>query len=180
MKSRRKHIKLIFFLVTTVWVILWAAILVPEFIKFVSNNPSYAGAFTIPISFLIKWIGYWISLFVLGWILTGKHAVRFSFGMLFFLTIWIILSPPNCISPQGDLLVTQGNYSCLMGDDSLISWIFHFIVPYGNNVMLFGKALMWYVTYVLGAVIFIALTILTLSKKDLWLAVVNKFNGNKK
>jgi hypothetical protein len=172
-KVRKKHIKLLFFVAATVWVILWAALFLPIFLKFIANNPNFVGQFTIPVAFAIKWFGYWISLFILGWLLTGKHAIRFSLGTLFFLSIFVILSPPMCISINGNLLVEDGNYSCMMGDDAVISWIFHFIVPYGHW-------LLYYLTYVVGTITFVLLTILTFNKKDMWKAVVEKFNGGKK
>jgi hypothetical protein len=167
---RKRHTKLMFFLVALGFIILWSILFLPNFIKYLNNTPNFADGFTIPVAWLIKTIGYFIAFFFIGLILTGKkHAFRFGLATLLFYIMFVIVTPPTCISINGDLLTSATNASCMSGDDAFVAWIFHFIIPFGNP-------LLFYFTYVGGPLISAILAILLLSKKDLWKSIKTTFS----
>ena len=162
--SKKKYVKVTFFVGTLAWILLWTLGFLNSFVSYLNANPT----FPIPLAWLIHQSGYVVSFLAIGFIATREipKLTRFTLGMNFLIIAFEIAIPPLCIATDGNLLVTAENASCLMGNDSLVSWILNvFGLPYGNSAM-------FYVTYVLGTAAFAIAGVLMLKNKELWQALV--------
>ncbi len=153
----------LFLLTTFLWILFWSLYFLPYFNNFLTQNPN----FPTPYAFLIHQFGYWLSMFLIGFLFTRKlpHSLRFSLGSIFLLIAYEIAVPPTCIAPDGSALITPDNQSCRMGNDYFISWVLnkYFGVPYNQPIM-------FYLTYIGGALFFAFLGVLLLKEKELWKA----------
>ncbi len=219
---RKKHIKLLFALTIIVFIILWSYIFLPWFVNYLSINPNFAGAWSIPAAFGIKIFGYFAAFLMIGWILTGeKYALRVGLAGLLLYEIFVIVTPPTCIGTNGQLLlggtnityspnfVTQipsnigiiTNGSCISGDDTFVAWLLNWLaipMQYLTNffimiingiislINIFGASLHlmtsitlgqaeFYVAYGAGPLLFLAVMLSLLNKKQLGAAIKDTF-----
>jgi hypothetical protein len=162
--------ELLFLVVVFGWVLFWSLIFIPYFNSYLISHPS----FPVYATFLVHQIGYWLSFFFMGFILTKKlpHSFRFSLGVICLFISFEIAVPPTCVAPDGNALLTADNLSCKMGNDYFVSWIFNtfFRIPYGYPIM-------FYLTYIGGTLLFAFLAVLLLKEKELWKALVGGIFG---
>lgn len=162
-RNRKSKIKLAFLLSVFGWILIWTLGFLNYFVGYLNAHPGFS-----PIAaWLIHQTGYFISFAVIGLISTGKlnKVTRFTLGAnLVFIALEISI-PPLCVSTDGNLLLTAENQSCLMGNDTLVSSFLSLIVPYGTS-------LMYYLTYIIGTLVFAISGIYVLSDKELWAVLV--------
>ncbi|MEM5793369.1 MAG: hypothetical protein QXY45_03375 [Candidatus Aenigmatarchaeota archaeon] len=142
-----------------VWTLFWNLFFLPVFLDYLSEHPNTP----IPIAFLIHQTGYIITWGLFSFALLRKpmHITRLAVGANLLFLAFEIAVPPLCISRRGNILFSDGNYSCLAGADTLVSWFLSFFIPYGSPIM-------FYSTYILGMMMFFFLAVLILREKELW------------
>jgi len=166
-KFRRRHIEAIFIVGLLVWSLIWAQGFLRFFSMYLNEHPD----FPVLSAWLIHQLGYLASFAALSAFATGKpmHITRFTLGMSFILVAYEISVPPLCVSLGGNLLLVSGNYSCLMGNDTVIATFFNMLgVP-------FGSPWLYTLTYNLGPILFGLAAVLLLSKKEMWVALVHGY-----
>jgi hypothetical protein len=154
----KKNIKLLFILLLFSWMLVWSLFFVPWFLTFLSANPT----FPIWQAYLLHESIYVVSMVLISFIIVGKISSSLRLGLAVFLLYQalIIAMPPLCISLQGELLTTTQNMSCLAGTDTFTSTWFSIFGIHGSSL--------YYFTYIGGFIIYVALAIVLLTKRELF------------
>jgi len=157
--AKKKNLILKFILVGLGFGAAWAIIINPLFLNLFATHPNLP----IPLWWVLKESVYAATIFIasLFFFKNTEFSLRFSIGAVVLLSVFLLIVPPICISPKGDLLITADNASCRSGDDTFISWI-------GNHIGIqYGTKTMYYFTYIAGVLIYGAAAALLLNKKEL-------------
>jgi hypothetical protein len=158
-RIKLKHIKIVFLVASMFWILLWAVGFLPIWQTYLNSNPNTP----IWVAYLIHEIPFFASFFAVAWIVTTelKFTLRFALAEFFIFSAAVgIAMPPLCVGLDGVLLVSTQNHSCLAGTDSLVASFWSPIVPFGNP-------LLFYLTYVGGFLIFLAIGVWLIKSKDL-------------
>ena len=152
------------------WILFWSLWALPAFNSYLMQRPE----FPVWQSFLLHQTGYWLSLFFIGYILTGElpKSLRFSIGIICLLIAWEISVPPTCIAPDGNALITSDNQLCRLGNDFFVSWMLnsYLKIPYGQPIM-------FYSVYIIGTLAFAFVAVILLKERELWEALIGGIFG---
>ncbi len=105
------------------WALIWIWIIIPYANNYFISNPDYP----ILYAWALKEFGMYGSLFLIAvFALNGKHKLNlkiiseFSLGIFLLTNAFLLIEAPLCISPDGNLFVTNTNATCYFGTDAML------------------------------------------------------------
>ena len=157
-RVKLKQVKLLFLGLSVLWVLFWVLLFLPFWLNYLTAHPDIP----IYVAFLTHELPFFALFFAIAWVVTTKieNTLKFAIAEYLIFSAFVIAMPPLCLDLHGNLLVTATNQSCRAGTDSLVASFWSPIIP-------FGSPLLFYFTYIGGFIIFLAVGLWLIKKKDL-------------